>query len=168
MPHTCEDCGEEFKTLSRLRLHDCREDESTASQDMFEERKADLEKQERETERRVRRAASEDLTDAIERAQQGDEMAIYQTLAQYERQLSDEWARENGGTTKVSIASSSGQQSRGSKRLSSERDGRSSSTSSTHTGPKPRTTSTRIPNTRRSAARSEVISRSTHTSATCS
>lgn len=23
MPHTCEDCGEEFDTLSRLRLHDC-------------------------------------------------------------------------------------------------------------------------------------------------
>jgi hypothetical protein len=23
MPRTCEDCGEEFETLSRLRLHDC-------------------------------------------------------------------------------------------------------------------------------------------------
>jgi len=23
MPHTCEDCGETFETLSRLRLHDC-------------------------------------------------------------------------------------------------------------------------------------------------
>lgn len=23
MPHTCEDCGEEFQTLSKKRLHDC-------------------------------------------------------------------------------------------------------------------------------------------------
>jgi len=36
MPLTCDDCGEAFETLSRLRLHDCPEDESTAGQDMFE------------------------------------------------------------------------------------------------------------------------------------
>ena len=98
MPHTCDDCGEEFETLTRLRLHDCpEEEESTAGEDLFEDRREEIKKQERETERRVKRAASEDLTDAIEQAQQGDEMAVYQTLAQYERQLSDEWAQEDWG-----------------------------------------------------------------------
>ena len=97
MPHTCDDCGEEFDTLSSLRLHDCPEDGSTADEDLFEERSAEIRKQERETERRVKRAASEDLTDAIEKARQGDEMAVYRTLAEYERRLSDEWAQEDGG-----------------------------------------------------------------------
>jgi len=97
MPHTCDDCGEEFDTLSSLRLHDCPEDGSTAEEDRFEERSKEIRKQERETDRRVKRAASEDLTDAIEQARQGDEMAVYQTLAEYERRLSDEWAQEDGG-----------------------------------------------------------------------
>jgi len=45
----------------------------------------------------VKRAASEDLTDPIEQARQGDEMAVYQVLGEYERRLSDEWAQEDGG-----------------------------------------------------------------------
>jgi predicted nucleic acid-binding Zn-ribbon protein len=97
MPHTCDDCGEAFDTLSGLRLHECPEDESTAVEDMFEDRRKEISKQERKTERRVKRAASEDMTDAIEQAQQGDEMAVYQALAQYERQLSDEWAQHQEG-----------------------------------------------------------------------
>ncbi len=97
MPHTCDDCGEEFDTLSSLRLHDCPADGATTDEDLFEERSAEIRNQERETERRVKRAAREDLTDAIERARQGDEMAVYQTLAEYERRLSDEWTQEDGG-----------------------------------------------------------------------
>ena len=97
MPHTCDDCGDEFETLSSLRLHDCPEDESTAGEDPFEDRRKEIRKQERETERRVKRAASEELTDPIEQARQGDEMAVYQTLGEYERRLSDEWAQEDGG-----------------------------------------------------------------------
>ena len=97
MPHTCDDCGEEFDTLTRLRLHDCPADESTATEDLFDERRAEIEKQERETERRVKRAASDDLTDGIEQARQGEEMGVYQTLAAYERRLSEEWEKAEDG-----------------------------------------------------------------------
>jgi len=95
--HTCDDCGDEFETLSSLRLHECPEDESAASEELFEGRSEEVRKRERRAERRVKRAASEDLTDPIEQARQGDEMAVYQTLAEYERRLSDEWGQEDGG-----------------------------------------------------------------------
>jgi len=81
MPQTCDDCGEEFATLSGLRLHDCPEEESTAGEDMPEERREDIRKQKRETERRVKRAASDDLTEPLEQARQGNEMAVHETLA---------------------------------------------------------------------------------------
>jgi predicted nucleic acid-binding Zn-ribbon protein len=44
MPHTCDDCGDEFETLSSLRLHDCPEDESTAGEDPFEDRRKEIRK----------------------------------------------------------------------------------------------------------------------------
>ncbi|MFC6721565.1 hypothetical protein [Halobacteriaceae bacterium SHR40] len=97
MPHTCDDCSEEFETLTRLRLHDCPAEESTAHEDAFEDRRAEIEKREREAERRVKRAASDDLTDGIEKARQGEEMGVYQTLAQYERHLSEEWGKAEDG-----------------------------------------------------------------------
>ena len=97
MPHTCDDCETEFETLSGLRLHDCSADESTASDALFEDEREEIERQERQTERRVKRAAGEELTTAIEDAQQGDEMAVYQALAAYEQRLSDEWAKGEDG-----------------------------------------------------------------------
>ncbi|MFT4920945.1 MAG: putative nucleic acid-binding Zn-ribbon protein, partial [Haloarculaceae archaeon] len=97
MPHECDACGETFDTLSRLRLHDCPDDEPARSDERFEERRADIRKQRRETARRVKRNASDELTDAIDQAQQGEEMAVYQALAQYERQLSEEWAKGEDG-----------------------------------------------------------------------
>lgn len=97
MPHTCDDCGETFETLTRLRVHDCPEDESDAGEDLFEDRKAERKKEERKTERRVKRDASEDLTGGFEQAQQGDEMALYRALATYERRLSDEWGQGEDG-----------------------------------------------------------------------
>ncbi|MFB6162770.1 MAG: hypothetical protein ABEJ86_04960, partial [Halococcoides sp.] len=48
MPHTCEDCDEAFDTLSGLRLHECSEEESTAVEDIFEDRRKEISKQERE------------------------------------------------------------------------------------------------------------------------
>jgi len=97
MPHICDDCQTEFKTLSRLRLHDCSANESTAGEDLFKDEREEIRRQERKTERRVKRAAGEELTAAIEDAQQGDEMAVYQALAAYERRLSDEWERGEDG-----------------------------------------------------------------------
>ncbi|QSG07619.1 hypothetical protein [Halapricum desulfuricans] len=97
MPHTCEDCGAEFETLSSLRLHDGPDDEPTRDDEWFEERRAEIRKQRRETARRVKRNASHELTDAIDQAQRGEEMAVYQALAQYERHLSEEWAKGEDG-----------------------------------------------------------------------
>ena len=37
----------------------------------------------------MKRAASEELTTALEDAQQGDEMAVYKALAAYEQRLFD-------------------------------------------------------------------------------
>lgn len=97
MPHTCENCGADFNTLSRLRLHDCPNDEITADNELFEEKTAEIRRKKRKTQKEVKRKASEDLTDTIEQAQQGDEMAVYQALAQYERRLSEEWAKAEDG-----------------------------------------------------------------------
>ncbi len=94
MPHTCEDCGETFETLSRLRLHDCPDgetDEDTIDDGWFEEQGADIREQECAEAMAAKRKASDDLTDALERAVDGDHAAVYQALAQYERHLSDEW-----------------------------------------------------------------------------
>lgn len=95
MPHTCEDCGETFDTLSRLRLHDCPDD--TGDDELFEEKMAEVKQQQRKTQRDVQRVASDNLTDAIDQAQQGSEMAIYRALAQYERHLAEEWAKGEDG-----------------------------------------------------------------------
>jgi hypothetical protein len=97
MTHTCEDCGEDFDTLSSLRLHDCPDDEPADDSVLTEDRKADIRKRKRKKKRRTERKASDDLTDAIDEAQQGQERAVYQALAQYERRLSEEWSKAEDG-----------------------------------------------------------------------
>ncbi|MFT4921266.1 MAG: hypothetical protein ACI8XM_000462 [Haloarculaceae archaeon] len=100
MPHTCEDCGETFDTLTRLRLHDCpgdETDEDAVGRDWLEESMADIRKQERAAETAAKRKASDDLTDALERAAEDDHAAVYQALAQYERHLSGEWDNYEDG-----------------------------------------------------------------------
>lgn len=94
MPHTCEDCGEAFETLSRLRLHDCPEDQEAIERERGkrdEEFDARIRKLRREEDSAVGRRASDELTDALERAAEGDHDAVYRALAQYERHLSEEW-----------------------------------------------------------------------------
>jgi predicted nucleic acid-binding Zn-ribbon protein len=100
MPHTCEDCGEKFDTLSGKRLHDCPGDEEPAEQ---ERRKQDEEfdslirKLEHEEELAVKRKVSDALIDALERARDGDHAAVHQALTRYERQLIEEWENYEDG-----------------------------------------------------------------------
>lgn len=100
MPHTCEDCGETFETLSSLRLHDCPEDEDATERErrrQDDEINAGLQKMTREEDTAAKRKASDEVTDALERARDGDHTAVYQALAQYERHLSEEWANYEEG-----------------------------------------------------------------------
>lgn len=100
MPHTCEHCGERFEALSRLRLHDCPDDQEAIERERRkrdDELDATLRKLRREEESAVNRTVSDELTDALERAADGDHVAVYQALAQYERHLSEEWERYEDG-----------------------------------------------------------------------
>lgn len=93
MPHTCDDCGETFETLSSLRLHDCpeEEDDTPPGRESLEEHRAEIRRLERIENTAARREASDELTNALERAEEGDHSAVHQALAQYERHLSTEW-----------------------------------------------------------------------------
>lgn len=99
MTRECEDCGETFETLSALRLHECSADESdeaSAWEAAFEEGAAERSKQRRVEEREVRRNASAELKDALDRAAEGDPGAVHQVLAHYDRELAGEWEDEDG------------------------------------------------------------------------
>lgn len=94
MAHTCEDCNETFETLTRLRLHDCPEDQEAIErkrQKQDEKHDARPRKMRREEELAVKRRVSDELINTLERAADGDPAAVHQTLAQYERHLSEEW-----------------------------------------------------------------------------
>ena len=100
MPHTCENCGETYDTLSRLRLHDCPEDQEAIEQEQQkqnEEFGAMIRQLTRNEDLAAKRRVSDDLTDALERASEGDHAAVYQALARYERDLSAEWDNYDEG-----------------------------------------------------------------------
>lgn len=92
MPHTCEECGEEFGTLSGFRLHDCPEEAKQREWDQeVEKHMQQIRTLERAENEGARRAASSELTAAIEQSEAGDHTAVYQLLAHYERHLTTEW-----------------------------------------------------------------------------
>lgn len=99
MPHECDACGETFMILSRLRLHDCPEEESESrdplsSFDDFldsisDALEADMQRNVQEREKRGLEAASEMLKTNLEAAAQGDVDAAFGMLAHYERELKE-------------------------------------------------------------------------------
>ena len=101
MSHTCEDCGETFETLTKLRLHDCPVAAEAAKREQrdreWEEFDAWIRKLEHEEATAVKRKASVELVDALERAVDGDPAAVHQVLAQYESHLSEEWDNYDDG-----------------------------------------------------------------------
>lgn len=87
-------CGETFETLTGLRLHDCPEAQEAIERDRQKrdnEGDTKIRKLMREEDSAVRRRISDDLTDVLERAANGDYAAVCQALAQYERSPSEEW-----------------------------------------------------------------------------
>ncbi len=95
MSHKCDECGQEFDTLSRLRLHDCpgyqfveATDESTpnTADDSAESPLADPVRDQQELEREHPEIVG-DLPELIDDAQEGDLSAVSRAIAEYERVL---------------------------------------------------------------------------------
>ncbi|MFB6244296.1 MAG: hypothetical protein ABEH80_09360 [Halobaculum sp.] len=101
MAHECEECGSEFSTLSRLRLHDCSDTSSQRghgsgfSGDDFSDGLSEAmaerrEERAAERDRRGRRAASDDFESALEAAraaEPGETEPAFTALAAYEQDL---------------------------------------------------------------------------------
>lgn len=93
MTHMCEDCGETFETLSRLRLHECSADatdatgDTTADDRRTEESMVRQQSRQRDRERRARRTTGDTLDEALEQAHDGDPGAAVTALAHLEREL---------------------------------------------------------------------------------
>lgn len=88
MSHECDDCGEAFETLSRLRLHDC-------------SAPADTEQSESATDdaghgESPASPKSQQLAEQIDRLNKGTYDAVYQAVATYESVLGN--AHEDGET----------------------------------------------------------------------
>lgn len=95
MSHECDDCGQEFDTLSRLRLHDCPADrppETTADHaterpdDSSDDPFADSDFDRQDLERDYPEVVG-DLPDLFKDARGGDLSALFRTLAEYDRLL---------------------------------------------------------------------------------
>ena len=99
MPHECDACGETFRALSRLRLHDCQQEESQSQNPLSSfdgfldsiSESIETNMQQNEDDRRERGldTASDSLQSTLKTAAQGDVDAAFRFIAQYERELQD-------------------------------------------------------------------------------
>lgn len=91
MTYVCEECGEEFETLSARRLHDCPDEQDGQDDDIFSEAiresMAEWDETRRKEDQRARREAPNDLEESLTRAAEGESDAIHEFLAVYEREL---------------------------------------------------------------------------------
>lgn len=92
MSHECEDCGQEFETLSRLRLHDCPADEPAENDDVGG---VEISEDERDVaESRSDEVTIEELDELLASIHDGELSAIHRAMATYETQLRS--AHESG------------------------------------------------------------------------
>ncbi|MEF8826830.1 MAG: hypothetical protein V5A27_10920, partial [Halapricum sp.] len=95
MSHECEDCGDTFETLTRLRLHDCPgsardESDETTTPDSDDRASADEEEA----------AENTDLDELLERAERGQLDVLPEAIATYESALQSAHA-ESGDQYRV-------------------------------------------------------------------
>jgi hypothetical protein len=88
MGHECENCGESFETLSRLRLHDCQSSNDTGQDVSGATERPGAGESDSSAEQR--------LAEQISRLTDGDHDVVYQALATYDVVLST--AHEAGAT----------------------------------------------------------------------
>ncbi|WP_276270988.1 hypothetical protein [Haloarcula litorea] len=94
MAHECDDCGESFETLTRLRLHDCGDvqSETVATASSTDESTSPSPTDERNT-------SVTDLDDLLDQASTGDITAIHGAVASFESALSAALEGDNSGDT---------------------------------------------------------------------
>jgi len=78
MSHDCEECGESFSTLSRLRLHECQSDSIDDETQVSEESPAEDLPVEEDYPGLVG-----DLPTLVDDAQEGNVPALYRAIAEY-------------------------------------------------------------------------------------
>lgn len=94
MSHECDECGETFETLTRLRLHDCSAT-STASNDSTILSEPDTEPT-HQIENQVDEAEIEELDASLDAIRDGDLQVVHKAVATYESALAS--AAESEGT----------------------------------------------------------------------
>lgn len=100
MAHECEDCGESFETLTRLRLHECPSsapDTDTAPTDPEAGAPSSGSSGSSPTDGET--ASVGELDDLLERVSTGEVDAIYGAVATYESALSRALTEDDGGET---------------------------------------------------------------------
>jgi hypothetical protein len=97
MSHQCDDCGQEFETLSRLRLHECpggqlaHGTDDPATDETEDSTRSPLEDSgfdRQELEREYPEIAG-DLPELTDDAREGNLSALYRAIAEYERVLTE-------------------------------------------------------------------------------
>jgi len=94
MAHECDDCGESFETLTRLRLHDCGDvqSEAVSATSSTDESTSRSPTEERNT-------SITELDDLLDQASAGDVSAIHEAVASFESALSAALEEDNSGDT---------------------------------------------------------------------
>jgi len=83
MSYECDDCGEEFETRSRLRLHDCSTDTSLEGGSLTKTNERNQERfEERSDEEQIGK-----LDDLLATVRDGDPTALHQAMTTYETRL---------------------------------------------------------------------------------
>jgi hypothetical protein len=96
MPHECDDCGESFETLTRLRLHDCGDVQSETTVGS-----ADLEQSQStgSSPAHERNRSVTELETLLDRFSDGDRDALRYALVEFESALSAALEEANSGDT---------------------------------------------------------------------
>lgn len=91
MAHECNDCGESFETLTRLRLHDCGDVQSDTT--------AARTGTSTSSPTRERNVSVAELDDLLDRVSDGDVNAIYRVVGMFESTLSSALVEDRSGAT---------------------------------------------------------------------
>ncbi|MFT4889175.1 MAG: hypothetical protein ACI9YT_000084, partial [Halobacteriales archaeon] len=96
MAHECDDCGESFETLTRLRLHDCGDVQSETSSTSSDSNRPDLGYSSPTEERN---ASVAELDNLLDRFSDGDKDALHYAVVEFESALSAALEEDNSGDT---------------------------------------------------------------------